>query len=178
MRAAAETDLKEFKKFTSIDGTGEKTGLQSRSIDLVTVAQAFHWMDPEAAKLEFRRILKPPGYIVLIWNIRTTNTPFLAAFEELKIEYGTDYKATRILKENDIASFFAPAVIKYQCIPHFQLLGYEALKGQLLSTSYIPQEGRKHDEMIEKLDELFGQYAENGLVKIEYETKIYLRVEK
>ncbi|HWB27497.1 MAG TPA: class I SAM-dependent methyltransferase [Chitinophagaceae bacterium] len=177
MREAAESGLVPYKKFTSIDATGEKTTLQGRSIDLITVAQAFHWINAEEAKLEFRRILKPPGYVALIWNIRTTNTPFLAAFEQLKIDYGTDYKATRMLKENDIASFFEPGHVKYACFPHYQRLDYEALKGQLLSTSYVPQEGKKHDEMIEMLESLFSRYVENELVKIEYEAKVYLRVE-
>jgi SAM-dependent methyltransferase len=177
MREAAESSLQTFKKFTSINGAGEKTTLQDRSINLVTVAQAFHWINPAEAKLEFRRILKPPGFIALIWNIRTTDTPFLAAFEQLKIDFGTDYKATRMLKENDIASFFEPARVKYACFPHYQLLNYEALKGQLLSTSYVPREGKKHTEMLEKLDGLFGQFAENGMVPIAYEAKVYLRTE-
>lgn len=177
MREAAEKELVPYKKFTSIDGAGEKTTLQDRSIDLITVAQAFHWINAEEAKLEFRRILKPPSYVALIWNIRTSNTPFLAAFEQLKIDYGTDYKATRMLKEIDIASFFEPAHMKYAYFPHYQLLNYEALKGQLLSTSYVPQEGKKHEEMIEMLESLFSRYAENGLVKIDYEAKVYLRVE-
>ena len=117
MREAAEYELQGFKKFTSIDGAGEKTSLKDRSIDLITVAQAFHWINPDAAKLEFRRILKPPGYVALIWNIRIANTPFLAAFEQLKIDFGTDYKATRMLKENDIVSFFAPAQVRYGNFP-------------------------------------------------------------
>lgn len=177
MREAAEMELQGFKKFTSIDGAGEKTTLQDRSINLITVAQAFHWIDQDEAKLEFRRILKPPGYVALVWNIRTTDTPFLSAFEQLKIDFGTDYKATRMLKENDIGAFFAPACIKFASFPHYQLLSYEAIKGQLLSTSYVPQEGKKHDEMLGKLDSLFGQFAENRLVKIGYEAKVYIRVE-
>lgn len=177
MRDAAETALQKFKKFTSINGTGEKTTLQDRSINLITVAQAFHWMNPEEAKLEFRRILKSPGYVALIWNIRTTDTPFLTAFEQLKIDFGTDYKATRMLKENDVAAFFAPVGVKFASFPHYQLLDYEALKGQLLSTSYVPQEGKKHAEMVEKLEGLFNQFSENGLVRIGYETKVYIRAE-
>src|SRR5437016_10651228 len=105
-------------------------------------------MKPAEARLEFKRHLKPPGYIALIWNIRTTNTPFLQKFEQLKNDFGTDYKATRMVKESDIVAFFEPAPHKYHVMPHSQLLDFDGLKGQLLSTSYMPLEGKKFDEML------------------------------
>jgi len=175
MREEGERRLQKFTKFTSVAGSGEKTGLQDRSIDLITVAQAFHWVDQGLAKAEFKRILKTPGYIALIWNIRSTATPFLQKFEQLKIDFGTDYKATRMLKEPDIQSFFEPASFVYECVPHSQLLDYDGLQGQLLSTSYVVTEGPKYETMLAALKELFEQYQENGLVKIDYDTKVYLR---
>jgi ubiquinone/menaquinone biosynthesis C-methylase UbiE len=51
-------------------GTGEATTLPDHSVDVVTVAQAFHWMDEAASFAEFRRILRPGGRVVLIWNDR------------------------------------------------------------------------------------------------------------
>ncbi len=175
MREAGEKNLMKYSKFTSVDGTAERTSLKDRSIDLITIAQAFHWMKPAEARLEFKRLLKPPGYIVLIWNIRITNTPFLERFEQLKIDFGTDYKGTRMVKESEIGSFFEPPPYKYHVIPHSQVLDFDGLKGQLLSTSYMPLEGRKFDEMLIVLKGLFEQYQENGLVKVDYETKIYLK---
>lgn len=176
MREEGEKQLKKFTKFTSVDATAEKTGLQDRSIDLITVAQAFHWMNLDAAKQEFKRILKTPGYIALVWNIRSTATPFLQKFEQLKVDFGTDYKATRMVKEPDIKAFFDPSPFVYECMPHSQLLDYEGLKGQLLSTSYVVSEGPKFEAMIAALKDLFEQYQEDGLVKIDYDTKIYLRI--
>jgi SAM-dependent methyltransferase len=144
MREEAEKNLAGFKKFTSINGKAEQTFLTGNSIDLITVAQAFHWMDRDAAKEEFRRILNPKGFIVLLWNIRLTHTPFLKALEELKIKFGTDYKAGRMTKEKDIAAFFHPEPLTQKDFYQVQILDYEALKGQLLSSSYIPLAGEKH----------------------------------
>ena len=48
----------------------------------MTVAQAFHWFDRTAFRLECQRLLKPGGRIALIWNDRLMNTPFLEAYEE------------------------------------------------------------------------------------------------
>jgi ubiquinone/menaquinone biosynthesis C-methylase UbiE len=174
MREEAEKALAGHKKFTSINGKAEQTFLTGSSIDLITVAQAFHWMDRAAAKEEFRRILKPKGFIVMLWNIRLTNTPFLKGLEDLKIKFGTDYKAGRMVKEKDIAAFFNPKPLTQKDFSHSQILDYESLKGQLLSSSYVPLEGEKHKQMILALENLFNKYNENGFVKIEYETKVYV----
>lgn len=47
-------------------GTAEKSGLESRSVDLVTVAQALHWFRIEEFFDEAKRVLKPDG-IMAIW---------------------------------------------------------------------------------------------------------------
>src|SRR5450432_356993 len=46
MRRAAEGRLAAYERFYSLEGRAEQTGLADRSIDLITVAQAFHWMEP------------------------------------------------------------------------------------------------------------------------------------
>ena len=174
MREEAEKSLSAYQNFTGIDGKGEQTSLTAGSIDLITVAQAFHWMDITAAKKEFHRILKPAGAIALLWNIRLTNTPFLKALEDLKRKFGKDYKATRMPVEKDIALFFHPNPLTRKNFYHDQLLGYEALLGQLLSSSYIPLQGEKHIDMILELENIFSKYHENGFVKIDYETRVYI----
>jgi ubiquinone/menaquinone biosynthesis C-methylase UbiE len=80
MRQAGERLLQNYPRFTSIDGTAEATTLASTSIDFVTVGQALHWFKRDQTRLEFARILKPQGWVVLVWNSRQTDsTPFLAA---------------------------------------------------------------------------------------------------
>src|SRR5262249_12824426 len=91
MRQAGEEFLKGFNNFTSVDGTAEATTLGENSVDMVTAAQAAHWFDREAARNEFVRILKPHGWIVLLWNERQTDsTAFLREYEQLLKTYGVD----------------------------------------------------------------------------------------
>ena len=46
----------------------------------------------QRARREFVRILKPGGWLVLLWNERLTDsTPFLRDYEQLLLTYGTDY---------------------------------------------------------------------------------------
>ena len=43
------------------EGTAHQTGLPGGSVDIVTCAQAFHWMEPTSTLAEVARILRPGG---------------------------------------------------------------------------------------------------------------------
>src|SRR4029078_63361 len=84
MRQAAERLLARYPNFRSINASAEATTLPDRSVDLVVAGQAFHWFDQTRAKMEFQRILRPGGWVVLLWNTRRTeSTPFLRDYEAL-----------------------------------------------------------------------------------------------
>ncbi len=177
MRAAAEEELAHYPSFTSVAGTAEATTLDAASVDFVAAGQAFHWFDPAAARAEFSRILRPPQWVVLVWNSRAWDAnPFMTAYEELVERYGKEYGRVRHqrLKEEDFAAFFGAAGYHTATFPNAQVLDHEALVGRHLSSSYIPQEesgvGRP---MMAELDELFAQHEEHGRVLMVYQTEVY-----
>ncbi len=53
-----------------VAGTAEALPLADRAVDAVTVAQAFHWFDAEAAFVELARVIRPGGGVGLVWNAR------------------------------------------------------------------------------------------------------------
>ena len=55
----------------------EATGLPTGSADLVTVAQAWHWFDAEAASAEVARLLAPGGVLALVWNMLDVTIPWV-----------------------------------------------------------------------------------------------------
>lgn len=53
-----------------LESAAESIALPDGSIDVVTVAQAFHWFDAPAALAEISRVLKPAGGLAILWNER------------------------------------------------------------------------------------------------------------
>jgi SAM-dependent methyltransferase len=63
-------------------GSGEATGLAPRSLDLVSMASSFHWVDFDTGCAEFQRILRPGGRFVALWNPRLIEVnPLLVEIE-------------------------------------------------------------------------------------------------
>jgi SAM-dependent methyltransferase len=52
------------------DGSAERIPLPDASVDAVTFAQAWHWVDKDLASIEVARVLRPGGSLGLIWNLR------------------------------------------------------------------------------------------------------------
>ena len=63
---------------TFVDGTAEAIPLDDASVDVVTVAQAFHWFDAPAALTEITRVLRPEGRLAILWNERDESTAWVA----------------------------------------------------------------------------------------------------
>ncbi len=176
MRKECELLLRDYKHFTSVDASAEETTLAAESVDFVTAGQAFHWFDQEAARKEFSRILKPSGWVVLIWNNRrTVGTPFLEKLERLLQTFGTDYETVaRAVNENTINKFFGKNNVRQRSFENKQILNRAGARGRLLSMSYTPQaEDPRFIEMLNDFDMIFDRHERNGCVSIEYDTTIY-----
>jgi SAM-dependent methyltransferase len=177
MRAAAERWLQAYENFDAIDGNADATGLPDASVDLVIVAQAFHWFDEETTRREFARILRPGGLAAIWWNSRRlTGTRFLAGYEALLQQFGTDYTsvAERYADDARMRHWFGTGFRGSASFEHAQRLDFEALRGRLMSSSYAPQAGHpQHDPMLRALRELFDKCAEHGTVSFDYDTRIF-----
>lgn len=177
MRYAAEARLSKFDNFNSINGTAETSNLETESIDIITVAQAFHWFDQEKAKIEFKRILKPGGIVALIWNERLVEKSiFQKEYDFLLKKYCSAYESSkhRNVTRDQIANFYGSNNFsEYDC-SNYQKFDFESLKGRLSSSSYAPtEEEENYKDLMKELKSIFEKYQVNGTVKFDYNTKMY-----
>jgi ubiquinone/menaquinone biosynthesis C-methylase UbiE len=176
MRQAGEEYLAAYDGFSSIEGSAEATTLDDASIDFVTAGQAFHWFQQDAARQEFRRILKRDGWMVVAWNDRQMDTPFASAYEDILVKYGTDYKKVREAypEAETMRQFFAGGSVSQRSLPNEQTFELEGLIGRLRSSSYAPLEGHEnYAPMMAALEQLFRSNQQDGRVRMEYSTHVY-----
>jgi SAM-dependent methyltransferase len=177
MREAADRLLAHFPAFRSVPGTAASTTLPAGSIDHVIAAQSFHWFDPPLARKEFARILRPGGWVVLLWNRRRVETtPFLRAYEALLQCFGTDYRAVQerhpVLAT--LSAFFAGGEFCRRTLYNEQRFDLQGLEGRLLSSSYTPTANHEsYRRMLRDLKRIFNEHARDGQVLFEYDLELY-----
>lgn len=176
MRAAAERAFADNPRFVSVNGSAETTTLADHSVDLVAAAQAFHWFEPEATRNEWRRIAKPGGWALVVFNTRRVDaTPFMQAYDQYLVDHAIDYTGVdhrRGLQERLRAVF---GEYREWCFPFTLRHHCDDVRGLSMSSSYVPPPDHpKHGEFFDGLRALFDAHADNGVVEFPYETEAFI----
>lgn len=173
MRACVEQQLGHPAPGLEIlDATAEATTLPDASVDLVAAGRAFHWFDKERALAEFRRILKPGGWVALIAADRDRHAqdpaylPQIEAYEAMMSEYGTDYVRVRSgYRSYGAMDNLFPGEIHEAQLPGLRPLDWESFSGHARSLSVTPQPGHPNHQGFERaLREYFAAYAVDGIL--------------
>ena len=178
MRGVAEMTLKVYDQYKSIKETAENTSLKNNSVDLITVAQAFHWFDKERFRLECKRILKENSKVSLVWNSKDLLSPLMTELQEI-------CKATCPKFNGFSGGIEEPPNVTNQFFKNgnYETLVYrndlemdlEGFLGRNLSSSFSPLSGEKEFEPYRTaLTNLFNKYSLNGKIIYPYITKSYL----
>lgn len=139
MRSRLERELDSVRVLT---GTAESIPLDAGSADAVTVGQAFHWFDLQAATAEIRRVLRPGGGLGLVWNERDTSVEWVAELSRIiRWDERGRWKVPYTV-EVDWAEVFAREVRGFGPLEryessHRQVLDVPTLIDRVMSTSYI-----------------------------------------
>lgn len=184
--AAVEPNGDMREKFTAFlpevncfDTTGENTGLPEHSVDLITVAQAFHWLDAGLFKREAQRILRPAGLVAIVWNT-SLKSDFTIARNRVcqkycprfrsghagkhTIEEGDAFLRNEFFREVEVVSFDNP----------FRM-NLHVFEGNMRSRSYaLTPQDVDYNPFMAELQEVFETFALNGEVVEPQETQIYL----
>jgi len=167
MRLACEQLLHTSPCLEVRDGTAEATGLPNATVAMVAAGRAFHWFDIPRALTEFRRILKPDGWLVLVSLGRDKGEdPQSRDFEHLLTHHGIDdnYARAGFRVHENLHKFFA-ADHHHSEIDGEQQLDWETFLGQTMSLSVVPQPGHPRAENFHHLlRDYFNTYSINGIL--------------
>lgn len=86
MREEGMRQGKTTERFRWSAGSAERTGLPEKCVDWVLMASSFHWTQPQLALAEFHRILRPGGFLTVLWNPRDLESSDLHMRIETRIQ--------------------------------------------------------------------------------------------
>ncbi len=160
-----------------IDGSAENTGLAAASVEMVAAGRALHWFNLDRAMAEFRRILKPEGWVTSIAFGRTEKgREENEAFELLLRRHTQDHASTHATYEayRRLGDFLVRD-FHHEEIYGTMRLDWDALLGMAMSLSHAPRRSDARYESFEAdLRQYFDQYATEGAVT--WETRYWINV--
>lgn len=168
------------ENFRAIYGTAEHTNLENNSIDLIVVAQAFHWFDKEKFKKECKRILKPDGSVWILWNQLDETKEIVKEQKKIDDKYTNRFEEVKGIlsatkKEDKIQGFFKDNIYETRVVDNPLENDKERFIGANLSKSYsLKKEDANYDKYIEAFGKIFDKYSESGKVMILNKTYGYL----
>lgn len=160
-----------------VDGTAEQTSLETASVDMVSAGRAMHWFDLDRATAEFRRILKPAGWVAILAFGRTeAGGEENEALEHLLRRFSKDhadthagYKVYRRLHE------YLPIDFHHEEILGSMQMDWPSLYGMVMSLSHSPAKNDPaYPRFEQELKACFDRFAKNG--EIELQTRYWINV--
>ncbi|WP_400247448.1 class I SAM-dependent methyltransferase [Niallia sp. JL1B1071] len=162
------------KNIEIVHAAAESTLLQENSVDIITIAQAFHWFDKSLCKVEFQRILKENGYVIILWNEMQTDNEFTKEYTNML--YKHKVKTNAAISEFDLdqekRKFFGQDFTKVY-YDNWQTVTEEGFIGGALSLSYAPSRlDRGYEEFVRELQNLFSKYEQEENITFHYKTEV------
>jgi SAM-dependent methyltransferase len=154
---------------------GHRLPLDDASADLVTYAQAYHWMRPDDAVREARRVLRPGGALAVWWNHSDARDEGWWQVQQDLLETLNDgYR--RGYREYDPATDLAVAFgdVTTATVPWVWRLGVEAYLTFLSSKSYVAALGERLPGFLDAQRELLTESFPSGVVEEAFVTRLWL----
>ena len=154
-----------------LDGTAEAIPLPDATVDVVTVAQAFHWFDGPCALQEIHRVLRPGGALALIWNRWLKDDPVNRAAEALIAPHRRD---TPSYHSNEWRAAFSHTAglfgaLEERRFANRQTLDSQGMADRVGSISFIASlPAAQREEVIGAARELVGEDP----VTVSYRTEV------
>jgi SAM-dependent methyltransferase len=163
---------------TILAGVAEDLPLPDAAVDVVTVAQAFHWFDGRRALEEIHRVLRPYGSLGLMWNVMDREVGWVDALQEIIHRHrgsGPWYAAGEWRSAFDDQPWFGP--LRDATVRNSQVVTPEGVVERVASVSFIATlDPPVRDEVFTAIRDVLGRdplTAGRETVTIPYRTNVY-----
>lgn len=164
-----------------ISAPAEHTGLPDCSVSLITAAESFHWFQQEDFRKECRRILRPDGKVMIVWNLTDKKTETVRLLHELNLKHCEQYRALfangRTLERERFAEISESFLKSFSTASFKNDLSYDKAQfiGNRISSSYAPKPGDpEFDDYRTALEAFFEQHQQNGVIVIPNNTVCFI----
>jgi SAM-dependent methyltransferase len=159
-----------------VAGYAESIPLQGHCVELIIVAQAIHWFEPEPTRAEFLRILKPGGWLVVLRNSGTDgelNSALEGLFTE---ENGVNTMQTIGLPARKLVDYYYNNGDFMKMAFSFALQQtWAEFMGSLATASYMPDEDNPLYVNLENAAKrVFDRFSSDGVLDVHGTTELYL----
>ncbi len=166
--------LGNLPSFTLRTGVAEATGLPDGDVDGIAVGTAFHWFEPRSTADEFRRILRPNGWVALVGNERIEISETDHAFSKLLARFrGNAHKSMRPLAACEPEKFLGSNT-KHERFHYEFKMSESSFKSLAFSRSYFPESNSPQRKLAEvAVAETFCHHAVEGVLVLNYEVTAF-----
>lgn len=173
MRRMLMNRTAELPQVEVISATAEDTRLPDRSVDAITVAEAYHWFDNEDTRREFRRILEPSGQVFLLWN-HFQNNPYSDEMSAIQQQYRTYPRPKQRSSQERADDLFGPGQWARFTFDNTLHQTFDQFYGGMSSASYAPEAGTVAGNAYRQaVQDLFDRYSTGGRLVTRVETVCY-----
>jgi SAM-dependent methyltransferase len=153
-----------------VEAEAAATRLPDACVDLVTCAQAMHWFVGDDAIAEIARVLRPGGFAVAYWNLRSSG-PMLDDYQDVlraRVK-GYDNRPGARPTLAALRSHPGVSVTKEARFRYAQDLDRAGLLARARSSSYVAHDVDDPVGLDAALHALFDRHASRGRVTLRYE---------
>ena len=175
MQKQAEGKLSHNENFISVSGSDADLNLPDHSVDYITAAQAFHWFDAEAFRRECRRVLKPGGKVILVYNSRDESAACTKALAALRQKFTPEFHGfSNGISDEACRAFFAGSCDIFRA-DNTQVYDRQGYLNRVLSSSYsLKESDARYAEYLKESNGIFDRFSADDRITVPTETLAYI----
>ncbi len=179
VRAMREQLIRQYPHVDARSGTAEAIPLPDASVDAVACAQSFHWFATGQALQEIHRVLRSPGALGLVWNVRDSRVEWVKALNDIMQPFEGDVPRFHTQKWRTLfpAEGFGP--LREHRFPNAHTGDpVHVIVQRILSVSFIaalpPEEKERVTAQLRQVVATYPELAGKAQVTFPYETLAFV----